>query len=326
MAWTHLIANRGKPARAWDPRRPPRLADFAYLGALAAAAEAALPEPPLTLVVTTEHRTLPVYGPDVVVIQRAGPDARPPAYARRVLAVFKTHSAEPVLTARPGREPAALTVASTLRYVQLAAQGAPARLRARRALVEPIPLGLMWDGAAGCPPVAERPVDVLFAGSVETAARAGLRGRLGTPKRRSREAMLAALRPLESELSVDVGLTPSFAASKHAGPDEYWARLAAAKVCLVPRGDTLETYRLFEAARAGCVIVAERLPSNWFYDPAPVIDQTGWRGLAGCLRALVADVPALAARQRDTLEWWERFARPDAVGRHVASVVARRLA
>jgi hypothetical protein len=133
--------------------------------------------------------------------------------------------------------------------------------------------------------------------------------------------MLAALRPLESELSVDVGLTPSFAASKHAGPDEYWARLAAAKVCLVPRGDTLETYRLFEAARAGCVVVGERLPSTWFYDRAPAIDMTGWNGLAERLRALLADPAGLADRQRRTLEWWDGCAGPQAAGRHVARIV-----
>ena len=330
MAWTHLIASRGKPVRAWDPRDPPRLADFEYLGALAATAEEALPEPGLTLIVTTDHLSLPHYGRDVVVIQRAGPDARPPAYADRVLAVFKTHAARPVLAARPGHEPAGLTVTSLLSYLQVLAAGAPSRLRPRpHAIVEPIPMGVMWMPDVPWRPIAERPVDVLFRGSVETAERSGLRGRVGTPKSRSRAAMLAALERLRAEapeLTVDVELTPSFTASKHAGPEEYWASLAGAKICLVPRGDTLETYRLFEAARAGCVIIGERLPPNWFYDPAPVIDQTGWRGLGRCVRALLADAPALAERQQRTLEWWERCAGPEAAGRHVAETVASRLA
>jgi hypothetical protein len=341
MTWTHVIANRGRPPRPWDPREPPPRADFAYLGALAATVEDALPDRQLTLVVTTDHRTLPVYGPDVVVIQRAGPDARPPDYAHRVLAVFKTHGAHPLLVARPGREPFALTLTSLLSYLQVLAAGAPARLRlgahaaAARAhgragpVVEPIPMGVMWMPEVPARPVAERPVDVLFCGSVETDERRGLPGRVGTPKSRSRRAMLAALTRLQAaapELTVELALTPSFAASKRAGPEEYWARLAAAKVCLVPRGDTLETYRLFEAARAGCVIVGERLPSNWFYDAAPVIDRTGWSGLAECLRALVADAPTLADRQRRTLDWWERWAGPQAVGRRVASRVEAALA
>jgi hypothetical protein len=317
----HLLANRDRPAREWDPRHPPRHADFAYLGALATAIEEALAGRDLTLVVTTEHRTLPVYGPDVVVIQRAGPDGRPPDYADRVLAVFKTHSPRPVLAARPGREPFALTATALASYAQLALRGAPSRLRRRGAVVEPIPLGFMWDGEVTAPPVDSRPVDVLFCGSVETAARPGLRGRLGTPKSRSRAAMLDAARRLPSSIAVDLGVTESFAASKHAGPQDYWARLAGAKVCLVPRGDTLETYRLFEAARAGCVLVGERLPSNWFYDGAPVIDQTGWRGLEACLRALLADPGALAERQRHTLAWYEACVSPRAVARHVATTV-----
>ena len=321
MAWTHVIANRGRPERGWDPRNPPPRADFEYLGALAAAAEDALPERSLTLVVTTDHRELPVYGRDVVVIQRAGPDGRPPAYAKRVLAVFKTHSAAPVPAARPGREPAALTATALLSYLQVAGSGLPSRVRARGAVVEPIPLGVMWSPEIAPPPIAERPVDVLFCGSVETVSRSGLRGRLGTPKTHARRAMLAGLSALEGA-RVDVGVTPSFADSKRAGPAEYWARLVAAKICLVPRGDTLETYRLFEAARAGCVIVAERLPSNWFFDAAPVVDLTGWRGLAGCLRALLADPAGLAERSRRTLAWWDDVVGPEAVGRHIAKTVA----
>ncbi len=329
MAWTHVIANRGKPAREWDPRDPPPQADFAYLGALAAAAEAALPDAPLTLIVTTDHRTLPAYGRDVVVIQRAGPDGRPPDYADRVLAVFKTHSARPVLAARPGREPLALTATALLSYGQVLASGAPSRIRRRAAVVEPIPLGVMWSPDLPFPPSAQRPVDVLFNGSVATADRDGLRARVGTPKSHSRQAMVAALRRLQAEapdLTIDIGLTDSFAASKHAGPEAYWARLARARICVVPRGDTLETYRLFEAARAGCVIVAERLPPNWFHDDAPVIDRTGWHGLGACLQALLRDPQALAERQRQTLRWWEHRVGPEAVGRHVAATVAAALA
>lgn len=320
MAWTHMLANRDREPRAWDPRNPPGKADFAYLGALATAAEAALPEPDLTLIVTTDHRVLPRYGRDVVVIQRAGPDGRPPDYAGRVLAVFKTHSDRPVLAARPGREPWALTATALASYAQVLALGLPARRRARGALVEPIPLGVMFSPEIEVRPVAERPVDVLFCGSVETVGRGGLRGRIGTPKTHARQAMVEALRGLPGR-RLDVGLTPSFEASKRAGADDYWSRLGEAKICLVPRGDTLETYRLFEAARAGCALVGERLPSNWFHDPLPMVDATGFGGLAATLEALLSNPVALAERQRQTLDWWERYAAPEAVGRHVAATV-----
>jgi hypothetical protein len=296
-----------------------------------AAMEAELPEPSLTVVTTTDHNALPRYGRDVVVVQRGGPDARPPRYADRVLAVFKTHSALPVNAARPGREPPALTMASSLAYLQVAAAGAPARfglwtgsLRHRRPIVEPIPMGIMWPCEVECAPIAQRPVDVLFNGSVQTRERRGFRGRIETPKTHSRKTMLARLAELRAEapdLRIEVTLTPSFANSKATPTGEYWGRLADAKVCLAPRGDTLETYRLFEAARAGCVVVAEKLPSNWFYDHAPVLDMTGWRNLARSLRAVLDDEADLGARQRATVEWWQKYASPDAVGRHVAGVL-----
>lgn len=331
MPHEHLIAAPGKAAREWDPRLPPRRADFAYLGRMLAAMETELPEPSFTVVTTTDHRGLPRYGRDVVVIQRNGPDARPPRYADRVLAVFKTHSPVPVLAARPGREPPALTAASALNYLQVAATGATARLalrarslRRRRPIIEAIPMGVMWPCEVECPPIAGRPVDVLFNGSVETRERRGLRRHIATPKTHSRKAMLARLSELRAEapeLRIDVALTPSFADSKATPAGEYWRRLADAKLCLAPRGDTLETYRLFEAARAGCVVLGEKLPSNWFYDHAPVLDQTGWRDLARSVRATLADEAELSAQQRATVEWWERYASPEAVARYVADVL-----
>ena len=331
-----LLADPGKSVRSWDPHDPPQhRADFAYLGRMLATMQAALPEPKLTVVTTTDHRTLPRYGRDVAVIQRAGPDARPPRYANRVLAVFKTHSAQPVLAARPGRESPALTAVSTLAYLQAAAGGAPARLAFRgrfpgRAapVVEPIPMGVMWPCRVAFPPITERPIDVLFNGSVQTRERTGLRRLAGTPKMHSRDAMLRRLAELQAEapeLRVEVAVTPSFAHSKHAPADDYWRRLGSAKLCLAPRGDTLETYRVFEAARAGCIVLGERLPSNWFYDRAPVLDQTGWRDLARSVRSLLADEAELIARHQATRSWWEQSVAPEPVGRHVAAVLKRAL-
>ena len=330
-----LLADPGKSVRSWDPHDPPRRADFAYIGDMLAAMEAELPEPSLTVVTTTDHRKLPRYGRDVVVIQRGGPDARPPRYAKRVLAVFKTQSSRPLLAARPAREPPRLTAASGLAYLQAAAGGAAtraavaARFPGRAApVVEPIPMGVMWPCDGAFAPITERPIDVLFNGSIQTSARRGLRRVLGTPKMYSRQAMLAGLAELQAEapeLRVEAAVTPSFAHSKHASADEYWRRLGSAKLCLAPRGDTLETYRVFEAARAGCIVLAERLPSNWFHDGAPVLDQTGWRDLARSVRALLADESELVARHRATVRWWDECVGPEPVGRHIAAVLRRAL-
>jgi hypothetical protein len=333
MGHEHLICAAGRKPRAWDPQAPPARADFAYLGELLATFERALPDPPLTIVVTTDHRELPRYGRDVVVIQRGGPVAHVPRYADRVLALLKTHAVRPGLAARPLREPVALTLVALLSHAQECARALPGQARrlasSSRVPVEPIPMGYMWPPAIDFPPAGERPVDLLFNGSVLTVEHEGLRRRIGTPKTRSRDAMLRAAHALERarpDIAVDLAVTPSFAASKHDGAAPYWQRLARAKICLAPRGDTLETYRLFEAARAGCVVVAERLPSNWLYDGAPVIDQTGWRGLAACVEGLLADPPTLAERQRRTISWWTDVASPAAVGRRMAGWVRSALA
>jgi hypothetical protein len=91
--------------------------------------------------------------------------------------------------------------------------------------------------------------------------------------------MIAAARQLQAkspELTVELTLTPSFAASKHASVDAYRERIMRAEL----------------------------------YDPAPRVDLTGWRDLATSVRALLRDESALAERQRRTIAWWHEFASP----------------
>ena len=50
------------------------------------------------------------------------------------------------------------------------------------------------------------------------------------------------------------------------------------KICLVPRGWTnSETYRLYEAMNAGCVVIAEKLPDRKYFKDIPVIQVDNWK-------------------------------------------------
>jgi hypothetical protein len=186
----------------------------------------------------------------------------------------------------------------------------------------PIPLGWLRRPELPERPPAERPFVVSFLGSTGDAPgrRASLSW-LSTPRARARRELLRRLARVE--LPQDIGLTSDFKASKQTGQNEYWQRLAAGRICLAPRGNSPETYRVFEAARAGCAVVCERLPPHWFYADAPFVERTGWRDLDRLLYRLAADPEALARRQRQTLDWWYERCSPEAVADRIATVLER---
>ena len=181
-----------------------------------------------------------------------------------------------------------------------------------------IPLGTFNQLDVELVPIAERPTDLFFAGSVDHHA--SLRHRLASPKTRARREMLDAVGRLRREragLRVDLRLTDGFAASEAADPGEYSRALMGARVCLAPRGTSVETFRVFEGLRCGCVVVADRLPRHWFYDGAPILQLDRWRDLPRALAPL-GDPGALEDHHRRALDWWRTRCSPEVLGRYLA--------
>jgi hypothetical protein len=331
----YLLCRPGRPLKRWR-LEPTANSDPGYLGDVLAALDRRLKVHGLTFYVTYDLDRLPSYGADVVAIVTHDEEARVPRYSHRVAATFKTYGTGPTLIARPFREPPALTLLASLVWSRSLLRGAAGRasrafygvvaaLRGRRLPpLEPIPLG--WYRRPDLParPAVERPVGISFMGSVGAqAGRKGLVARLPTPKSRARRELLRRLAVLDSGITRDVATTQDFLASKSARAGDYWRRLAASQVCLAPRGNAAESYRVFEAARAGCVVVCERLPRHWFYRGAPFVELTGWRDLDTVLTRLISDERELAARQRRTLDWWYDRCDPEAVAQFMADVLER---
>ena len=60
--------------------------------------------------------------------------------------------------------------------------------------------------------------------------------------------------------------------------DVFTNILNNSKICLVPRGWTnSETYRLYEAMNAGCVVISEKLPDRKYFKDIPVIQVDNWK-------------------------------------------------
>jgi hypothetical protein len=133
--------------------------------------------------------------------------------------------------------------------------------------------------------------------------------------------MLAATRRLSGELPglrVDMRVTRGFEASAAASPEAYSRALMDARVCLAPRGTSVETFRVLEGLRAGCVVIAETLPRHWFYEGAPVLRIDRWEHLGRVLMPILGDPATMTRMHEQALAWWRGYCSEEAVGRFMA--------
>jgi hypothetical protein len=320
--------------RLWNPHAGPRpeRADTRYFGGVFAEMERTLRDPEIDVYLTWDTEQLPTYGDRVVAVVLGDEVGRIPAYVGRVRAVFKCYGTRPVLGPGPLRAPRLTGLVSlaqcAVRWLKwLPGSAAHARLRLSRRVrgwpaspaIATIPLGTYNQLELPMVPIAERPTDLFFAGSVEH--RASLRHRL-SPKTRARREMLFAIerfRRRRPGLLLELRLTPGFEASKARSAAAYSQGLMNAKVCLAPRGTSLETFRVFEGLRYGCLVVADRLPGHWFYAGAPILQLDRWDELEAAVAPILDDPAALDEWHVRAMEWWRERCSEAAVGRFVAA-------
>jgi hypothetical protein len=192
------------------------------------------------------------------------------------------------------------------------------------AQAKPQPMGYARQTDVPVKPFETRRYLVGFLGSIENRAhpRFSLKRLVGTPKHIARSRMDESLRKLAAAApdSVYYGTTASFRESTTAGAgDRYSEIMADTKICLAPRGSSVETYRFFEGMRQGCVVICDRLPPHWFYLGCPAIQIDDWRDLETEIKALSADPRRLLDLHRETMDWWRTKLSEPAV----AGVIAR---
>ena len=317
----------------WHPFDPASHADHpirtAYFSGVFQAMEQHLRHRGLTFYLTPDLRTLPRYGPDVVAVIQGDEAARIPAYFHRVRATFKCYGTRQVRLPGLFTRPSYQNLLAHTQRLRDIARRLPGRLhQARQRLLHPdtlppiypIPLGYANQLALPIKPITERTADVFFAGSVAHSSKR-LRRWFGSPKEQGRLRMLAALEQVRRErpdLRVDLRLQSNFRHSIKASAAAYSEGLMNARICLVPRGASFETYRFFEAMRYGCITLAEALPPYWFYENAPVVTISDWKELPYILPALLADEEAMQTRHAATLAWWETRCSETVVGHYFA--------
>lgn len=325
----------GSAPRPWDPHAGPggEWAETRYFAGVFRAMERELHDQDLEIILTWDTERLPTYGERVVAVVQGDEVGKIPRYAARVRAVFKCYGTRPTLGTGLIGNPGAVGLAGLAQYGVrwlrwLPGAAAHARFLAGRRVrglpasepVTAIPLGTYNQIELPLVPIEERPTDIFFAGSIEHVA--SLRHRVASPKTYSRRAMLAAVERLAADrpdLRLDIRLTPDFGGSETDSPENYSRALMSARICLAPRGTSLETFRVFEGLRCGCIVVGERLPPHWFYEGGPVLQLDRWAQLGDVLGPLLED-PALVRRMHErSLAWWRDYCSEAAVGRFLAA-------
>jgi hypothetical protein len=272
--------------------------------------------------------------------------SRTPLFAQDVLATFKTYGHRPEIGFDLFDRPRWINVLLLAKYARATAAGAKGRLKrgvarlgGRLPPIVPIPMGYGNQVDLPIRPLTQRSTDVFFAGSVQHGGGDGRsRYRPRNPKNLARASMLEALERLGAarpDLAIRTSTTPSFtlnaiyygteAGSEALDLDAYSAALMDAKICLVPRGTNVETFRYFEALRYGCIAIAEPQPDFPFYRGAPVVEIRDWSTADRVILDLLADGDRMSALHHEGLAWWRDRCSPEVIGRMMAETVRAEL-
>ena len=286
----------------------------------------------LRFVVTQSVDALPdsFYGNDVIAIVLGDERCRTPAYTSKVRAVFKWYGTHETLNLPAATVSLPAALSHGVYYAAHAGVRLKDRLRGQggRNDVVPhtapmaIPLGYRNQVDLAIRTMADRPVDVFFAGSVTHHMGFSPHRLLPPPKELARSAMLAALERFtrqQPNAKVDVRLQDGFHASVTSSAEAYSESLMNAKICLAPQGTSLETFRFYEGMRAGSIVITEMLPPRDFYNGAPVVRIENWAKLDVALEKLLANPHDMQTMSDASVTWYQERCSPEAT----ASIVAR---
>lgn len=296
----------------------------------------------LTFYFTWDVKKLPTYGSEVVAVILGDEWCRLPRYERKVRAIFKCYGTRPAAGWSSLKQPY-LNALALLQYLRLHVYRAPGQVHRLINHVNgddvgvgrtfAIPLGYANQSDLPIKDITARRHDVFFAGSVNHLRHPVWSPKrwLPNPKQRSRKKMIASLTQLKkrrTDLNIALHSTPHFTLGllersedrleENVTGNSYSQEMMDTKICVAPRGASLETFRFFEGMRYGCVVITEALPSRWFYDGAPAIRIDNWNRLNTVIENLLSDEARLRKKHRQALRWWEEKCSEEALGRFMA--------
>jgi len=265
-------------------------------------------------------------GPEVVAILYHDERSQVPPYARQVHAVFRGGTKNLQWPESPFRGGFRLAFLKSLRLSRDMMLRVQRRLRLGARLTVPgnvfsIPIGTK-SYLPDTPSVemGQRSIDLsLFAaiGLPEGFSRPLFAYRPKILLRQEAYKALAGLRESAPHLKISMGCSDDSTYGAPLKPEDYEETLRQTKVSPCPGGNFMETHRHFESARAGCVIISEVPPQEWYYEQHPFVLIDQWRDLPKVTQALFADPAAMKEKSRQARQWWDEKISPAAVARYI---------
>jgi hypothetical protein len=103
-------------------------------------------------------------------------------------------------------------------------------------------------------------------------------------------------------------------------PEIYSDKLYDSKIVLCPPGNPgIETMRHFEAMRAGCIIISEKLPETECYKNSPIIIVNSWKEADSLIRELLNDPVKAEEIHQAMVSWWLVKCSPQAIAEYIIS-------
>lgn len=174
--------------------------------------------------------------------------------------------------------------------------------------------------------INDRKINVFFSGALNRS-RVGLYKALSGLEYIPENLLLLTKRWLPTNLSSSfpdskILFTSGFASGLT--QSGYNDLLYSCKIALAPHGFVNpETFRHYEAMRAGCVVVSLKMPPIRMYKNSPIVQLESWKQLDAKVTELLEDSERLAALQTDTLMYWENNCTEQSTARYVADTLTK---
>lgn len=274
---------------------------------------------------------LPSYGPNVIACILQDEWSREPKYREKVGMIFRTCGKYPVnfeayryggfydICANFLGQGKALLKDGGGRFRTLLSL-----FRARKiAPVYNMPLGYYTYEDSSYIPIKERENDLFFAGSVQHIT--GQKKAVRRPKELARSRMEKSLSEINEsypDIKVKATMTGSFQESIDNDNNSYLKNMMNTKICPIPRGANLETFRFYEAIRYGCIPIGEAFPKDYFYKGAPIIRLNNWSKMSDIVINLLKDEQRLQEMHQESMQWWKDICSEEASANFMFAKIA----